>query len=114
MSLLQLPLDLQERIASKGEWPDDGLASTVSLHGDLPRLVADARDKASRFHNVKQIIEDEYQFLLDDVTTTDSIGATSSGEGGISDVIQRSQCMSNHSGTPSSDQWLLSVPSSLS
>ena len=84
------------------EWPDDGLASTVSLHGDLPRLVADARDKASRFHNVKQIIEDEYQFLLNDVTTTDSIGATSSGEGRISEVIQRSQCMSNHSGTPSS------------
>ena len=91
MSLLHLPLDLQERIASNGDWPDDGLASTTGLHGDLPQMVAHARDKASGFHNVRQIIEKEYQFLLYDVTTTDSIGTSSSSESKVDEDMQGSQ-----------------------
>ena len=64
MSLLQLPLDLQEKVAHNGAWPDDGLASTANLHGDLPQLVADARDRASGFHNIRRILEDSYEDFL--------------------------------------------------
>ena len=81
VSLLRLPSRIQSQIEGNGQWPIDGLGEC-----DFPNDLVDAITKANagidQLHDVSADLDDQYQFLLNDVATPDSMGTAGNDEAG--------------------------------
>ena len=75
VSLLRLPSRIQSQIEGSGHWPIDGLGEC-----DLPNDLVDAITKANaaidQLHDVSADLDNQYQFLLNGVTTPDTNDVT--------------------------------------
>ena len=71
VSLLRLPLRVQNQITSDGSWPSDGIGDN-NFPSELINVIRQTNAGMDTAYSVPTVLDEHYQFLLDDVTTHDT------------------------------------------